>query len=77
MPLVRTVTPDGPAIRARRERSGLTLVQLGRMTGRHPQTLRNLELEAKAASVVLINQVANALGAEVDEITRPAERAAS
>lgn len=67
---VKTVRPDGEAIRTLREHSGLTVVQLGKLTGRHPQTIRNLELEHKLASVILINQIARALNVAVDDITK-------
>ena len=61
MPRVATVRPNGKAIRAQRVRQGLSTNQLGKMTGRHPQSIRNLELRDWPASELFVNQVANAL----------------
>jgi len=75
MPIVRTVQPDGDTIRALRVRRGLSLRNLGAMIGRHGQTIRNLELSNRLASEVLINQIANALGVDVNELIKPEEDA--
>lgn len=70
MPPARTVSPDGDAIREIRERLGLSCQQLARKIGRHPQSVRNLEIGARSASAVFINQLAGALGVDVAEITK-------
>ena len=70
MPQVDTVTPYGEAIRKCRERQGLSLPDLAARIGRHPQSLRHLELGSRKASVVLINQIANALGVDPGAITK-------
>jgi transcriptional regulator with XRE-family HTH domain len=71
MPQVRTLTPDGDEIRARRLSLGLTPEQLAGKIGRHPQTIRRLERgDICKASEILIHQVALALGAKAKDITR-------
>ena len=71
MPPTRTLSPAGDEIRARRVRLGLTCAQLAARIGRHRQTIARIEAGRQAlASDVLINQIANALGAEPEEIIR-------
>lgn len=69
MPRVTTVQPNGKAIRALRKQRGLTLPQLGKMIGRHPQSVRKLEVASPPASDVFLYQIANALQVDVAEIT--------
>lgn len=73
MPQVRTMVPDGAQIRARRLRLGLKPGQLAARigNGRHVQTIRRLEAgRLETASEILMHQVAIALGAEVEDITK-------
>lgn len=71
MPQVRMMVPDGNEIRARRLRLGLRSQQVADRTGRHVQTIRKLETgHLKEASECLMHQVAIALGAEVEDITK-------
>ena len=70
MPQVSTVRIDGRALRGLRTRRGLTVTQLAAKTGRHPQSVRRLETGGeKIASEVFAYQLANALQAELAEIT--------
>lgn len=71
MPQVHTVRQDGSRIREIRVRRGLTIPQLARKIGRWPQTLSNVELENRDVSLVMLNQIANALGVEPAELIRP------
>jgi ribosome-binding protein aMBF1 (putative translation factor) len=71
MARVRTLTPDGDEIRARRLELALSPEQLAAKIGRHPQTIRRLEAgRIKKASELLIHQVALALGVKAKDITR-------
>jgi transcriptional regulator with XRE-family HTH domain len=73
MARVRTLVPDGDEIRARRLALGLTPVQLAERlgTGRHPQTIRRLEAgRLEVASEILMHQLALALGAKAEDITK-------
>jgi transcriptional regulator with XRE-family HTH domain len=70
MPPVPIVSQDGAAIRACRVRRGLTLEALARLTGRHPKALGHLERETRSASAVMLNQIANALGVEPEDLTK-------
>lgn len=76
MPPVPVVTQDGSEIRARRVRLGFTLTRLGKQIGRHPQALGHIERETRNASEVLLNQIANALGAEPGDLIKQREPAA-
>lgn len=77
MPRVRTLIPDGDEIRARRLRLGLTAKDLADRLHRHPQTIRQLESGAiEKASEILLHQLALALGAQAEDITKTAQRAA-
>jgi DNA-binding XRE family transcriptional regulator len=70
MPQVRTLTPDGEAIRRSRLELGLTPEQLGAKIGRHPQTIRGLERGAiPKVSEILAHQLARALGKKVPDLT--------
>jgi transcriptional regulator with XRE-family HTH domain len=60
VPETRTIPHDGEKIRELREAAGLNLVELGKLTRRHPQSLRNIEL-GKTASVVTLARIAKAL----------------
>jgi len=71
MPRVATVKPNGPVIRALRVRKGLSTKQLGKMTGRHPQSIRRLEITTDPASELLVQQVANALKVDISELVLP------
>lgn len=71
MPLVRTVQPDGEAIRALRVRRGLTARSLAAKIGRSGQAISNIESGRRTASEVLINQIANALKVDVSELIKP------
>jgi transcriptional regulator with XRE-family HTH domain len=76
MPPVRTVRPNGPAIRELRLRRGLSVRDLAEITGprgRHQQAIRHLENETRLASEVLIHQLANALEVDVSELILPDE----
>jgi transcriptional regulator with XRE-family HTH domain len=59
-----TVEPDGPAIKKRRERLGLTQEDLGRLIKRHPQTICDVETGRRAVSAILVGQIARALKAD-------------
>jgi len=73
MPPVRTVKPDGPKIRRLRIARGITVGGLAATIARHPQTVTNIEGQSRAASHVLINQIANALGVDPAELTAEPE----
>lgn len=78
MPQVRILAPDGDEIRARRLSLGLTPEQLADKAGRHPQTIRRLERgDIKKASEILVHQIALALGAQAEDITRQRNGAAA
>lgn len=71
MPLVTTVKPDGPKIRACRERRGLTQAGLAELTQRHPQTIGDIERGKQAvASMVLIGQIACVLDVEPERLIK-------
>lgn len=70
MPETRTLPHDGNKIRELRERAGLSRAELGRRIGRHPQSLRNIEINAKNASVVTLAKIAKALGVELRDIAQ-------
>ena len=75
MPTVRTVQPNAEAIRALRIRRGLSASALGKKISRHERTIYNIETQGRRASELLINQIANGLGVNVNEIIKPAEDA--
>ena len=71
MPQVPLLTADGPQIRARRLRAGLTAAELAGKIRRHPQTVRRLEAgRLTTVSETLIHQIAWALDVPADEITK-------
>jgi DNA-binding XRE family transcriptional regulator len=65
------VIPDGDLIRELRLKAELSPTELARLLGpnRHRQTIHRLE-RGLPASVLLIHQVARALGTEPENITR-------
>lgn len=67
VPETRTIPHDGEKIRKLREAAGLNLVELGELTRRHPQSLRNIEL-GKTASVVTLARIAKALKVDLADI---------
>jgi transcriptional regulator with XRE-family HTH domain len=71
MARVTTVTPNGAVIRDRRERLGLSRRQLGQLIHRHQQSIRRLEATTEPASRLIVCQVANALGVDVEELILP------
>lgn len=68
MPETPTARYDGAKIRSLRKQAGLTLVQLGERTGRHPMALQAIESGRKNASRAMILGIANALGVDVAEL---------
>lgn len=66
MPKVSTVPVSGGTLRTLRLDSGMTVPQLAKKTGRHPQSVRRLETSKdKRASLVFACQLAKALGVDV------------
>ena len=57
----RPLLQNGRTIRVIRKLKGLSLAEVARSTGSHPQTLRNLENEYRSASDELLIKVAEAL----------------
>jgi transcriptional regulator with XRE-family HTH domain len=79
MPETNTIPHDGGKIRELREDAGMSLVELGKLTCRHPQSLRNIEL-GKSASKVTLARIAKALKVDLDVIAddtpiEPAQKA--
>ena len=72
MPIVRMIQPNAEVIRTLRLRRGLSARALGEKIGRHEHTLYNIETQGRRASELLINQIANGLGVDVNEIIKPA-----
>lgn len=71
MPRGPSATVDGGKIRTLRIRRGLTPAELAELAkpGRAGQTIRDLERkEGKRASLVLVSQIANALGVPPSEL---------
>lgn len=64
------VRQNGYAIRTIRQIQGLSLEELADRTDSHPQSLRNVELENKPASEVMLNRIARALGIDTAAIQR-------
>jgi DNA-binding XRE family transcriptional regulator len=78
MPLVTTLVPDGAEIKARRLELGLSPVELGKKIRRHSQTIRRIETGRQpVASELLMHQLARALGATVEDITKAAHASAA
>lgn len=73
MPKVTTVTPNGPVIKALRERAGLSRKQLGTPIGRVQQSIRRLEETTEPASRLFICQVARVLQVDAEDLIRPAD----
>lgn len=71
MPQVKTVTPDGDAIMARRREVGLTRAQLAAKMRRSESAVRNIENGGKSiASLVFARQIARALGVRLADIVK-------
>ncbi|OLT21661.1 hypothetical protein BJF79_15455 [Actinomadura sp. CNU-125] len=68
MPEMQTLPYDADKIRDLRERAGLSLIELGVRTDRHPESLRNIERNRKNASRLMLACIAKALGADLDDI---------
>lgn len=66
MPPTQTVPYDGNKIRKLRKQKGLSIDELAEQTGRHPESLRNLERGNKNASKVMLTWIAKALDVEPD-----------
>lgn len=70
MPQVSTVRIDGRALRDLRTRRGLSVRRLAKKIGRHYQSVTRLEIGAgKRASLVFAYQLANALKADLADLT--------
>jgi transcriptional regulator with XRE-family HTH domain len=61
---------NGAAIRAFREKEGLTVAELARFVGLHPQALRNIENGSRPASKEAIYNLSRVLRVPVPAITR-------
>jgi transcriptional regulator with XRE-family HTH domain len=70
VPPTKTTPQHGPAIRALREKDGLSVEQLAERISMHPQSLRNIELERRPVSVINLNRIARALRVDVAAISR-------
>ena len=75
MPIVRMIQPNAEVIRALRLRRGLSANALGAKIGRHERTIYNIETQGRRASELLINQIANGLGVDVNELIKPDDSA--
>lgn len=71
MPETRTVPKEGDnaynggKIRDLRQLAGLSVAELGGRIDRHPNSVRNIELNKKNASVVILARIADALGVDL------------
>lgn len=70
MGLISTVKPDGPAIRLRRERLGLTQADLAALVKRHRQTISDVERGRRGVSAILVGQIARALKADPESFIK-------
>ncbi|MFN2636815.1 MAG: helix-turn-helix domain-containing protein [Gemmatimonadaceae bacterium] len=70
MPPTKNIPQHGPAIRALREKDGLSVEELAARIDMHPQSLRNVELERRPVSRQKLNSIARALCVETAAITR-------
>lgn len=61
---------NGAAIRAFRNKEGMSVVQLAGYIGLHPQSLRNIENGRRPASEEIIRNLSRVLGVPVEAITR-------
>ena len=61
---------NGEAIRALRRARGKGVVELARLVGIHPQSLRNIENGRRQGSHKVIRRLARELGVSVKAITR-------
>lgn len=71
------VRPNGNALRASRERQGLSLRKLGRQTHINHMRLWRIEMGLAHPSDAELHRLAGALGEPIEEITRddPQEKA--
>lgn len=70
MPPTRNRAQHGPAIRALREKDGLSVDDLAARVEMHPQSLRNVELERRPISAVKLNAIARALRVDLAAVSR-------
>ncbi|MEV0382298.1 helix-turn-helix transcriptional regulator [Nonomuraea sp. NPDC050643] len=70
MPPTKNTRQHGPAIRALREKDGLSVEELAARVDMHPQSLRNVELERRPISHVKLNLLARALRVDTAAISR-------
>ncbi|RSN12866.1 hypothetical protein DMB42_11860 [Nonomuraea sp. WAC 01424] len=70
MPPTKNTPQHGPAIRALREKDGLSVEELAARIDMHPQSLRNVELERRPISHRRLNLLARALQVETAAISR-------
>lgn len=84
MPRPPGIRVDGPKIRRIRIRRGITVTDLASRIGRARGSIWNIEAQDAPVSEVFVNQLANALGVSVEDITKsgdgeetPAEALAS
>ncbi len=72
MPPTQTIRAHGAAIRALREKDGLSLEELSRRAGLGSHShLSHIERDEKQPSVRALNRIARALGVPVAAITCP------
>jgi transcriptional regulator with XRE-family HTH domain len=72
VPPTKNTPQHGPAIRALREKDGLSVEELAARVDMHPQSLRNVELERRPISHVKLNLIARALQVDTAAISRGA-----
>ncbi|MER6942552.1 helix-turn-helix transcriptional regulator [Nonomuraea sp. NPDC000554] len=70
MPPTKNTPQHGPAIRALREKDGLSIEELAARIDMHPQSLRNIELERRPISHLKLNLIARALHVDTAAIAR-------
>jgi transcriptional regulator with XRE-family HTH domain len=70
VPPTKNTPQHGPAIRALREKDGLSVEELAARVDMHPQSLRNVELERRPISHVKLNRIARELHVELAAIAR-------
>lgn len=61
---------NGAAIRAFREKEGMSTAELARFVGLHPQALRNIENNGKTAGREALRNLARVLAVPVEAISR-------
>jgi transcriptional regulator with XRE-family HTH domain len=70
MPLVQTVIADRAKIRELAKKQDGSVAALARRLGRHPRSFTNMK-RGKPVGIKFAEQIAEALGVEVDVITLP------